>query len=74
MPLLAIVLAGVPVASILHRAGRSRWWTVIAFVPPINLIQFVDFVFCVELFVGFGQRLFLGRAVHNAEPLADLGL
>jgi hypothetical protein len=24
MPLLAIVLLGVPVASILHRAGRSR--------------------------------------------------
>ena len=34
MPLLAIVLVGVPVASVLHRAGRSRWWTLIAFDSP----------------------------------------
>jgi hypothetical protein len=26
MPLLMIILVGVPVANILHRAGRSRWW------------------------------------------------
>ena len=37
MPLLFIILIGVPVASVLHRAGRSRWWTVIAFVPFLNL-------------------------------------
>jgi hypothetical protein len=28
MPVLMIVLVGVPVANILHRAGRSRWWTI----------------------------------------------
>jgi hypothetical protein len=45
MPLLAIVLMGVPVASILHRAGRSRWWTLIAFIPLINLIGLWLFAF-----------------------------
>jgi len=45
MPLLAIVLAGVPVANILHRAGHSRWWTVIAFIPLINLIGLWVFAF-----------------------------
>jgi hypothetical protein len=29
MPVLMIVLVGVPVANILHRAGRSRWWTIL---------------------------------------------
>ena len=27
MPLTFIILVGVPVANVLHRAGRSRWWT-----------------------------------------------
>jgi hypothetical protein len=45
MPLLAIILVGVPVGSILHRAGRSRWWTVIAFIPLINLIALWVFAF-----------------------------
>jgi hypothetical protein len=45
MPLLAIVLLGVPVASILHRTGHSRWWTVIAFIPLINLIGLWVFAF-----------------------------
>jgi uncharacterized membrane protein YhaH (DUF805 family) len=45
MPLLAIVLVGVPVASILHRAGRSRWWTLIGFIPLINLIGLWLFAF-----------------------------
>jgi hypothetical protein len=45
MPLLAIVLLGVPVASILHRAGHSRWWTVIAFIPLLNLIGLWVFAF-----------------------------
>ena len=45
MPLLAIVLVGVPVASILHRAGRSRWWTLIAFIPLLNLIGLWTFAF-----------------------------
>jgi hypothetical protein len=45
MPLLAIVLLGVPVASILHRAGRSRWWTLIVFIPLLNLIGLWVFAF-----------------------------
>ena len=45
MPLLTIVLVGVPVASILHRAGRSRWWTLIAFIPLLNLIGLWTFAF-----------------------------
>jgi hypothetical protein len=31
MPLLLIIIVAVPVANILHRAGRSRWWTILAF-------------------------------------------
>jgi hypothetical protein len=45
MPLLMLVLVAVPVANILHRAGRSRWWTVIAFVPLLNLIALWVFAF-----------------------------
>jgi hypothetical protein len=40
-----IVLVDVPVASILHRAGRSRWWTLVAFIPVINLIGLWVFAF-----------------------------
>jgi hypothetical protein len=36
---------GVPVAAILHHAGRSRWWTVIAFIPLLNLIGLWVFAF-----------------------------
>lgn len=37
--LLAIpaVLFGFPVAKILQRLGISRWWTILAFFPLINL-------------------------------------
>ena len=45
MPLLALILVGVPVASILHRAGRSRWWLIIAVVPLLNLIGLWVFAF-----------------------------
>jgi hypothetical protein len=45
MPLLFIVLVGVPVANILHRAGRSRWWIILAFVPFVNLIGLWVFAF-----------------------------
>lgn len=45
MPLLFIVIVGVPFANILHRAGRSRWWTVLAFVPLLNLIGLWVFAF-----------------------------
>ena len=45
MPLLAIILVGIPVANVLHRAGRSRWWTILAFVPLVNLISLWVFAF-----------------------------
>ena len=45
MPLLAIAFVGVPVAHILHRAGRSRWWTLIAFIPLLNLFGLWVFAF-----------------------------
>ena len=45
MPLLAIALVGVPFASVLHRAGGSRWWTLIAFIPLLNLIGLWVFAF-----------------------------
>jgi hypothetical protein len=45
MPVILILLAGIPIATILHRAGRSRWWTVLAFVPLLNLIGLWVFAF-----------------------------
>jgi hypothetical protein len=45
MPLVVITLVAVPVANILHRAGRSRWWTVLAFVPLLNLVLLWVFAF-----------------------------
>jgi hypothetical protein len=44
MPLLLIIIVAVPVANILQRAGRSRWWT-LAFVPLANLIGLWVFAF-----------------------------
>jgi hypothetical protein len=32
-------------AAALHRAGRSRWWTILAFVPLVNLIGLWVFAF-----------------------------
>ena len=45
MPLLFIVHVGIPVSNILHRAGRSRWWTILAFLPFLNLIGLWVFAF-----------------------------
>jgi hypothetical protein len=45
MPLLVIILVAVPVANVLHRTGRSRWWTVFAFAPGLNLIALWVFAF-----------------------------
>ena len=45
MPVLMIALIGIPVANVLHRAGRSRWWTVLAFIPLVNLISLWVFAF-----------------------------
>jgi len=41
----ALILIGVPVSSILHRAGHSRWWLLIAIIPLINLIGLWVFAF-----------------------------
>jgi hypothetical protein len=45
IPMVAIVLLGVPVANILHRTGHSRWWTVLAYIPLVNLICLWVFAF-----------------------------
>jgi hypothetical protein len=45
MLLFLIVIFGVPIAQIVHRSGRSRWWTVIAFVPLLNVIALWVFAF-----------------------------
>jgi hypothetical protein len=45
MPIFLLVVLGVPIAQILHRAGHSRWWTILAFVPLLNLIGLWVFAF-----------------------------
>jgi uncharacterized membrane protein YhaH (DUF805 family) len=45
IPLTALILVAVPIARILHRAGRSGWWTILAFVPLLNLIFMWVFAF-----------------------------
>jgi hypothetical protein len=39
------LIYGVPIAHILHRAGRSRWWVIVAFLPLLNLIGLWVFAF-----------------------------
>lgn len=39
------VAIGVPSAKILSRAGRSRWWTVVALIPYVNIIGLWVFAF-----------------------------
>ena len=36
--LLYIVLIALPVALIIGKAGYSRWWTILALIPMVNLI------------------------------------
>jgi hypothetical protein len=45
LPRVMIILVGVPGANILHRAGRSRWWTILVFIPLLNLIGLWVFAF-----------------------------
>jgi hypothetical protein len=45
MGALLIVLLGVPIARVIHRSGHSRWWTVVAFLPFLNLIGLWVFAF-----------------------------
>ncbi len=34
-----------PAVRVLHRAGRSRWWVVLAFVPVVNIVLIWVFAF-----------------------------
>jgi hypothetical protein len=40
-----ILIMALPIARILHRTERSRWWTIIAFVPLLNLVALWAFAF-----------------------------
>lgn len=35
----------VPIANIVHRAGLSRWWCILAIIPLINVIALWIFAF-----------------------------
>jgi hypothetical protein len=39
------VIVGIPIAQILHRVGFSRWWIVVWFIPPFNLVALWMFAF-----------------------------
>lgn len=43
--LISLVLIGIPAAVILRKAGYSRWWVILAFIPPLNLIGLWVFAF-----------------------------
>jgi hypothetical protein len=45
MPLLVLMVFGIPIVQILRRAGHSGWWAIIAFVPLLNLIGLWVFAF-----------------------------
>ncbi len=41
--ILVVLLAGY--VAIVHKAGYSRWWCLIAFIPVVNLFAFIRFAF-----------------------------
>jgi hypothetical protein len=43
--LIAIALTAVPLAKILQKAGYNGWWTIVAFIPLVNLIGLWAFAF-----------------------------
>ena len=45
VPVTAIILFAVPVANILRRSGHSAWWTILAFIPLVNLVCLWVFAF-----------------------------
>jgi len=45
VPLIFLIIIGIPVAKILHQAGYSRWWTILAIIPVVNLISLWVFAF-----------------------------
>lgn len=36
--ILVLLLPGYPIARILGRLGFSKWWVIVAFITPFNLI------------------------------------
>lgn len=40
-----LALFGVPIAQILRRAGHSPWWTIVWFIPMVNLAALWIFAF-----------------------------
>jgi len=42
---LLLVIMAVPISKILRRAGYSGWWTIMAFLPVINIIGLWAFAF-----------------------------
>lgn len=43
--ILALVIYVVPTAKILGRAGRSKWWTIVFFIPLLNIIALWVFAY-----------------------------
>ncbi len=43
--LVMLVLVGIPAALILGKAGYSRAWVILAFIPVINLVALWVFAF-----------------------------
>lgn len=43
--LISIILIGIPTAVILGKAGYSRWWVILAFIPVVNIIALWIFAF-----------------------------
>jgi hypothetical protein len=42
---LFLVLYAVPTSKILERAGYSKWWTVVFFIPLLNIIAYWVFAY-----------------------------
>ena len=43
--ILVLLLYGVPIATILGRAGYSKWWIIVFFVPFVNIVALWVFAF-----------------------------
>lgn len=36
--MIAVLLFGLPIARIVERTGRSRWWFVVFLIPGVNIV------------------------------------
>jgi hypothetical protein len=43
--IIVLALYGVPAAKILGRAGYSKWWTIVFFVPVLNIVALWVFAY-----------------------------